>query len=451
MYKTPLLIFLILFLGLTAFSAFGIPSPGNISAPLTQTLSSNGTQVKRGSLSVTKMTVGDRNASNPSVANLTSNGKLGLNFSGSDLNSNPVEALDVHGGIHIAGPAELGAFICADSTGALSPCGSVEFKFDGKNCAFSGVPSMYNCGTTNMNAPYITKEFKVPTGVNVITVELWGAGGAGYGLSNSTRNYSPDSDVNYSSTCGSGTYACIIGGSASFMNGGATLLRAKGGYGATSAHTGASGGGYDIASGITSIASVPGASGGNGDAVSGTATVSYNAFFCGTTSYNIQIPVGGGDGGIGGKSGSGSSTPGGKGGHAGSNLMTLSQADRCAGMNTPQNGKGYLGENGRNGIQGSGGSGAGGKGGKADQNINTLCGTSCTPADQGYAGGGGGGYVKATVSVTPGTIYTVKLSHGGDELGGAEGGSCILNFYKTDCTFGASSGNGSHSYAQITY
>lgn len=458
MKKIPILIFLFIFVAFSAISAYGAPTSGvsttsaAVPAPLTQTLSSNGTQIKHGSISVTKMLVGDLGASSPTVAVLTSDGKLGLGFSGSNP-LDPTEALDVHGAIDILGTADNGTNICADSSGALAPCGSIQFPFDGKDCSYGSNGILYTCGSANMNAAYITKEFKVPVGVTSLTVELVGAGGAGYGINNSTYNNSPDSDINYSGTCSSGSYSCIIGGSTYLLasNGSTILLRAKGGYGATSSHAGASGGSFTISSGngITDTGSASGGSGGNGDAAAGTPTT--QTVTCNSTNYSARIPVSGGDGGLGGKSGNGTDTPGGKGGHKGSDLTTLNSADLCNNVNTPENGKGYLGENGISGAYGNGGSGAGGKGGKADQNINTLCGGSCTAADQGYAGGGGGGYAKATIPVTPGTYYKIKISHGGNVQSTSEVTSYTLNFFKSVPTLGALSGNGGSGFAKITY
>jgi hypothetical protein len=458
MKKSFTIFYIVTFLLFVASSvygtAFGSPSAEGVPAPLTQVSSASGTQYKRGGIAVTKLNAGNLNVSNPSITKFTSTGKLGVAFSGSYLNSNPTEALDVHGLITISDNSQPGMFLCSNSSGTLTPCGATEYFYDGKNCSYNN-SGVYQCGSTNTSSPSVTKQFKVPTGVTSINVELWGAGGAGYGTGNSSKNYSPDVDVNYSSTCSSGGYSCIIGGSTYFLdtNGTSIIFRAKGGYGATSAHTGASGGGYSVssASGIIDHTSTSGTSGTGGTSPSGTPSVSYSAFICGVTSYNAYYAIDGGDGGSGGKSGSGSVTPGGAGGHAGANILTLPLSDICAGVSTPQNGKGYLGENGLNGVYGSGGSGAGGKGGKSDQNVNNLCNGSCTAADQGYAGGGGGGYVNASITVTPGQVYTIKLSHSGNVQGLTETTTCILNFYSDSCAYGANSGNGSPSYARITY
>lgn len=468
MKKNPLLIFILVFLTFSSLVAYGSPlgsvntQSATVPAPLTQALSSNGIQSKRGGISVVGMTVGDLNASSPSVAKLTTTGKLGLAFTGSAINNNPTEALDVHGAIDIMGPAQEGTSICADNTGALAPCGFLKFNFDGKDCYYSSTTN-YTCGTANMNKAFITKEFKVPVGITNITVELWGAGGAGYGINNSISNNSPDADVNYSSTCSNGSaYDCIIGGSAYLLDAvNSVVLRAKGGYGATSSHTGANGGGYTISSGsITDLGSISGGAGGDGSSTTGTSST--GSFFCGTTSYTYKIPNNGGDGGVGGKSGYGSTTPGGRGGHGGSNLGQLintygltyfcnnSPTDILSGLR-------YYGENGIDGSYGNGGSGSGGKGGDADKSKSALCGSSgrptCNSADIGYSGGGGGGYVNAIVPVTPGTIYKIKLSHGGNAQGKSEDTTIISrSFYDEGSgAKGATSGNGSPSYAQISF
>lgn len=278
-------------------------------------------------------------------------------------------------------------------------------------------------------------------------------------------DYSPDNDNNCSSY---GYYNCASGGSAIFYdtNGSTELLRAKGGHLATAKHTGGEGGKIDTSTDISSNSKIlssskkDGESGGAGE--NGKAKDTSQTFKCDTTTYTATIGGDGGVGGYGGKAGNGGNTPGGVGGKGGSSILELSSAYRCGEKYSDNEGKGYLSEGGINGQFGSGGSGAGGIGGFSDKggyledtDGDSLCiykNSTCDPSGQGYAGGGGGGYLKAKVKVTGGQTYTIKLSHGGKIQGMTENKGTLWCYtrVKDKCFGGSYSGSGSGAYAKIT-
>ncbi len=395
-------------------------------------------QAKNGSIGVTKMLVGDLSTNTPTLAKFTSTGLLGVMLPSS---ANPSEALDVNGSIRLSDLNIPNRSVCADKDGTFINCGFAEYKYTG-------------------NSTTSTETFTVPSGITSLTVELWGAGGSGYGAYNSAE-HSPD---DYAYCISAGDYYCISGGSTFFYdknNSSTVLFQAKGGKGPTSSTTGGGGGSTYVKSGITATTTTNGAQGGAGS--SGASTTN-GSITCSGTTQTTKKPGAGGNGGTGGKSGDGFSTPGGLGGLAGIALTSFSTtALKCADYDdgsTPRRGLGFLGDNGFTGIYGAGGSGGGGRGGDADLDKNNTCATnvfggntvSCASAASGYAGGGGGGYIKATISVTPGDTYNIKLSHGGVPQGRVETTGCFLNaHWGGTCDVGSMSGEGSPGYARLSW
>ena len=436
------------------------PPDGNISAPITQLPSA---QVKTGGLAIDNFLVGD--LINPiGFGVFTATGKLGLNMgiTGSGID-NPTEALDVNGLIRLSYLDVSGAPICADENGELEKCSNavnnnfVIYQHDGDN-----------------SQPYETETFTVPAGVTSITVELWGAGGAGR-VEYITQSDSPDNS-NY---CAVGsTYGCQGGGSAILLesNGTTQILRARGGGTPTSPHSGGIGGSVqsgDISNNSkivgNSVETINGENGGNGQMV-GTPFSTFN-FSCNSVNYSVKIGNNGGEGGYGGRSGNSSRAPGGLGGRGGFGPDSLIPEYRCDPVWPFGDGFGFVSPGGIDGFFGTGGSGPGGFGGQSDPDYSSVdCDQNpiynptfigCVPPKQGYAGGGGGAYVKAVLNVTEGETYKIKLSHKGTANLFSEDLLILCWTGRNNCSFwgpvkfsswsGTLSGDGSPATARITY
>lgn len=429
------------------------PLSDNIPAPITQLPVG---QVKDGYLGVNKFVVGDYTHDKSNWVIFTSTGKLGLKYI-ADVNSIPsiTENLEVDTGkVRLSEISTAGVAVCADAKGTLTKCQTTTFSHSG-----------------NDSKAYETYTYKVPAGVTKITVELYGAGGTGYHQSASSYDRSPDDYNNCAATSG-GIYNCSSGGSAFVydinsdptQNTKGVLAQAKGGHVALGAHTGGKGGTTSVSSSskILSKSTQNGEDGGAGS--NGASSDSSQTFYCGSKGpYTATIGGNGGLGGYGGNAGpTGGKTPGGNGGRGGFGLFDLDTVLRCAETPSLYNGKGALSEGGLDGQFGSGGSGAGGIGGFSDKggdltdnNGDALCkysGANCSTAEQGYAGGGGGGYTKTQLEVKGGEVYTIKLSHGGEMRSMTEDKGGVWCYYvsKWSCHSGSYSGNGSGAYAKVT-
>ncbi|MCC6323597.1 hypothetical protein IT400_02265 [Candidatus Nomurabacteria bacterium] len=440
-----------LFFGYVVFAdPSGKPIDPNVDLPITQL---NSTQTKSGALIVNKFLVGDWKDSKGNFVVMNSLGMLGIKETTSSIN-NMSEYLEVESGkVRLSELSVPNVDVCADSKGTLVQCQTTIFSHSGDD-----------------TKPYETYSFKVPAGATKLIVELYGAGGAGYSMNR--NDWSPD-ETNHPACSQTGQYVCDNGGSAIFYdsNGKDEILRALGGKSATSKHVGGAGGSYSI-SGSSKIDTIiekkEGETGGNGE--NGGSPDTSKTFKCDIT-YNATIGGYGGQGGVGGRAGHGGLTPGGPGGKGGASILDLSFDDRCSGYgNNTFNGKGFLSENAANGQFGAGGAGGGGMGGYSDRggsierigtnpteyaDKDSLCSTggTCPKADQGYAGGGGGGYIKAVIKgVKGGEVYNIKLSHGGKVQGWTEdkGQAWCYFMQKYSCFGGSYSGNGSGAYAKIT-
>lgn len=388
-------------------------------------------QVKNGKIGVDKFLVGDWTAFSGTFAKFTSDGKLGVALNGGD---NPSESLDVNGSIRLGALSVPNRSICADKDGNLTTCGFAEYYY-GQSCRYTN--GVYGCDSPTTTASYTTAEFKVPTGVSSITVEVFGSGASGWAYYNSNQSKDGGSTIFYDT------------------NGTTALLTANGGNKPSSANSGGSGGTASVsnASKVSGSSTKTGGTGGDGDTAGGKST--YN-LTCAGTSYATRVPGDGGNGGEGGKSGNGSPTPGGLGGHKGIPLRDLDTTEQCISYDNGR-GQGYLGDDGVKGVFGSGGSGGGGRGGSADRDIDYLCTdynySYCNDSTRGFSGGGGGGYAKATISVSAGQIYKLRLAQGG-YLDGVrtEVQTCWLNYhYSGTCTTGSLSGDGGDGYAKISW
>lgn len=430
-YKKSFSIALVLTLLLVSSIVF---SYGN-ELPITQKPVS---QSKNAGLAINKLVVGNLD-SPQKLARATSSGWLGLGLPISGSLTNPTVPLDVRGAIRLSELKEPSRQVCASKDGDILDCGFQEFSY-GENCT----PS------TCSQASSIHK-FTVPTGVTSITVELWGAGGMGYSTDTPTLySRSPDSH----STCLQGSnYYCPSGGSSYLYdaNGSSTILaRAYGGKAPSSDTTGGAGGITEIPpnSKVSTIASASGSNGGVGGNGESSST---SSIYCGSTQRTLRNGGIGGVGGNGGSSGSGgASILGAIGGFFGASA-------NCEIPSAPNTGLPFKGKDGYDGIRGSGGSGASGHGGSAYIDlVSQICHNSnCLSSENGYTGGGGGGYVKVLVTpVTPGQTYTIELSHGGEitnsYVPSTSGLPCDFST-KWTCSQDVKSGKGGPGFARISY
>ncbi len=436
-----------LFVGTSVYSApSGKPVSPNQSAPITQL---DFTQVKEALLAVNDLIVGDFKNVPTSLTIFNPAGMLGINMPVTDLAKIPTitDTLEVGaGGVRLAEISTAGVPVCADSQGTLIKCQTATFTHSGDD-----------------TKPYETYTYKVPDGVTKITVELHGAGGAGYFESANSFDRSPDNYTGCGKKSG-GNYSCASGGSAFFYDtdGSKIILQAKGGQVATGEHTGGNGGTTVTSSHPKIISVIKNQDGGDGDiGLSGQASDTSQKFTCGPIQYTATIGGNGGQGGDGGGSGIGSLTPGGFGGRGGFSLLDLYPSTvKCDEFHSFYEGKGSLSIGGADGQFGAGGSGAGGmggysdRGGDLDKDNDSLCvnNSNCTSSEQGYAGGGGGGYTKAQLDVKGGETYTLKLSHGGEVQTFTENKGTVWCYYQTKwtCNGGSYSGNGSGAYAKVT-
>lgn len=451
-----IVIMFVLFAGTVVYSApSAAPIGKNTDVPITQLAVG---QTKDATLTVNSFLVGNWKYSPADLVMFTTSGKLGIKMPVTDISKLPslTDTLTVgSGGVRLAEISTAGVAVCADSKGTIIKCQTATFSHSGDD-----------------TKPYETYTYKVPDGVTNITVELYGAGGAGYFESTSSYDRSPDNYSGCGKTSG-GKYNCASGGSAFFydIDGSTKILQAKGGQVATGKHTGGKGG-VAVTNSHTKIVSSTkteenGGDGGSGD--SGKSSDTSQTFNCGTYGpYTATIGGGGGVGGHGGRSSSaGGLTPGGFGGRGGFSLLDLYPSNvKCDEFHSAYEGKGSLSVGGSDGQFGAGGSGAGGIGGFSDRggdfgvtsgtpnDKDSLCayGANCPSSEQGYAGGGGGGYTKAQLNVKGGETYIIKLSHGGEIQGFTENKGTVWCYYQTKwtCNGGSYSGNGSGAYAKVT-
>lgn len=437
-----------LFVSTVVYSA---PSSGpvgkNADLPITQL---DVSQTKDATLTVNSFLVGSWKYSPADLVMFTTSGKLGVKMPVTDISNLPTltDALTVgSGGVRLAEISTAGVAVCADSKGTIIKCQTATFSHSGDD-----------------TKPYETYTYKVPDGVTKITVELYGAGGAGYFDGANSYDRSPDNYSGCGKTSG-GKYNCSSGGSAFFydIDGSTQILQAKGGQVATAEHTGGKGGAKVTNSHSKIISIIANEDGGDGGAGDNGKNYSTGSLKCGANNYTVRIGGEGGVGGYGGRSSSaGGLTPGGSGGKGGSTLLEVDPFKVCFEEPSYKNGKGYLSSSSVDGQFGAGGSGAGGIGGYSDKGgdltysagdaLCTYSGANCPSAEQGYAGGGGGGYTKAQIYVKGGETYILKLSHGGEVQGITEdkGNVWCYTTTKWTCSSGSYSGNGSGAYAKVT-
>lgn len=426
---------------IVSISSASVPQ-NDLSLPITQLSNS---QIKKGGLSLSELIVG--NLTNYFKFLKTKNGFLGIALPESE--SEPKEALDVNGSIRLSVLNIPNRKVCATKNGDITTCGSSEFHY-GKDCSYNQSGNL-SCSNSSGTAVYSVQEFKVPEGVTKMTVEVWGAGGAGFDIAGDY--HAPDT---YNNCYYSDTYNCSDGGNGTFIFGSTELIKSFGGKAARAKNTAGVGGGtFYNSSWVNLIQKVENADGGVGYDGGNPETKNIT---CGSNNYVVTIGGSGGEGGKGGLANSSSGILGAQGPSVNKALFDLDVNDQCA-ANFPgviYTGLTYKFFHGNNGLPGSGGSGASGLAGGSDlYPIGSGCYIDpqlCTPSKKGFAGGGGGGYVKGEINVTPGDIYKFKLYRGG--VAKTYGEKFFPNPDKmwlcSDC-YGPKSGNGGNAWARISY
>lgn len=261
---------------------------------------------------------------------------------------------DVQGNIKSDTLASTGTKkVCADSTGVLGLCSGDTFSF------------IY---TSDGN-------LVIPSNISSMTVELWGGGGA------SQSRITGNSD----------------GGDTSFNDYGTKIIAGGGKKGTSSG--GGAGGTYTAPSDskYTYITKTNGSSGTAGGTAGGMHL--NDPIVCGS----IYIGDTAGAGGAGGASGGVSGPSGGTVGSPGS-ITGIS-----CGSNVIHGGS-YGGSGTTPASYGVGGSGIGGTGGSSGD---TYSGDPQLTGENGFSGGGGGAYIKVTISVTAGEYYSFTVGRGG--------------------------------------
>lgn len=386
---------------------------------------------------------------------INSDGKMAIG-SGTPPSSSSNTALDIVGTTGVKGTIRIKNLersggsgnreIYADSSGKIVYAGLKEFT------------------NTTQESEY--KSFIVPDGVTSVTIEVYGAGGAGYQDSNVDRSWIVNGDNSY-----------VVGNDRS---GGSFSIVASGGQAPINFASTGAGGSASTSSTNNKIKSVPSAitsNGGNGGAPSstwsGTAVRWGLAGNCSGTSYSVMRGKVGNTGGSGGAPYGGSGVSGGAGASpdpnssfsGGYNFLTVNNTPDCNYKDTISSD--YLrtaltlvvaGNNGSNGASyGAGGSSFGGGGGRSGvvPSGSTII-TDLAGIQSAY-GGGAGGYAKATVNTNGGETFYIKIGHKGvPEVNCLTsqppfGGGSTLPYCKDLKSLGALSGSGVGGYVKITY
>lgn len=408
-------------------------------------------QVKNGPLNAVGILMG--NYSQGSYSTINSQGRMsvgaGSNNTGGALyinNNNSYVTNSLIGSIRSSSLSWTGGLtfehpVCADENGKLILCGVNGQRLFGDSGAG---------GSTEYET------FVVPPGVSSITVEVVGGGGAGYGSKNSEGTGFDDGEDSY-----------LIGENISLI--------ARGGTGASTTVDGGKGG-EAISNG--SVSGLVKVDGDNGDTVSSTINPpNYYSTPISCSGFNY-FPIEGGlgnVGGKGGKAGSGNQAMGGTGGprgpmasyeYNGSPSWTFLTTSACNPiiLDNTSDEISYVptsikynrkGGNGGDGANGGGGGGFGGRGGASaiaqqPQFCDDIVSDLSFNCDGGLSvpGGGGGGYVKATIAVTSGQTFHIKVGKGGSpQSNSCTGTNCALK----EIGGGAVSGKGGNGYIKITY
>lgn len=419
--------------------------PSDISTNVEEVLNvGDATQIKAGDMKVLAFMAGEY--AKPTIGNFATISNLGIMTIGktSTPDVSTGIALDIGGTTGVLGTIRSKDLVsggsrevCADSSGKIIFC-TKEKEFT----------------STSYLSDYYG--LMVPDGVTSMTVELYGAGGAGFAKNNPTSGADD--------------------GQSSYLIGDNVTLIAEGGKGADLPDAGGKGGiatanGSDIDTKVTQVT----INGGDG-----TAPGSFNSSptqigasdKCSGITYLVVQGANGNTGGKGGKPYNGANANGGSNGTAAQtygtfkgsawNFNTTSNfikdpvdcnyagqtSDNFVAGQYINNRPGGDGEDGAS--YGAGGAGFGGKGGLSavDTSINN---SPKYKGGEAGSGGGAGAYVKATVKTTPGSTYYVKVGYHGVPQNPSCNGSGGSNSCLNELGGGAKPGAGSNGYIKVTF
>jgi hypothetical protein len=429
---------LLLAVGASYVSATSRPSNTSSNGPVTLNTGTSD-QTKPGSLKTLAFIAGDYASQNKTGINFALIDNLGIMSIG--RNNTPSSSLGL--GLDIGATTGIKGTIRAkdlESSGTREVCVDANGKliFCSKEKEFV---------STNYASDYYG--LMVPDGVTSMTVEVYGAGGAGYAKDN-IQTGTDDGQSSY-----------IIGD-------GVTII-AEGGKGADSSTAGGKGGDAIFSgSKITSQTKTIGGDGTTPGTYNPTPIQIGSSDKCGGINYMV---VKGADGNVGGKGGKPYNGANSNGGYAGDaaptygsswNFNTTSSfiqdpvdcnyvsqtSDDYVASQYKNNRPGGDGENGAS--YGAGGAGFGGKGGLSAVDININNCAKCL-GGQASSGGGAGAYAKATFSTNAGATYYLKVGYRGIPKTPSCSGSMGTNTCLNDLGGGAKSGSGADGYIKITY
>ena len=366
--------------------------------------------------------------------------------------------LDINGFVKSAagsvfGDARIGGKITSASLIHSGTSTEICTNANGHIVLCTGGPSTYP-NTFVDKTPGGAEQFAVPQGVTEMVVEIWGAGGGGY--------YYQNTDTGATHNCVSNTVSIDRNGNpttfVSATNSSYLNLNAGGGRcgyltsGFQKNYIGGPGG--DASASGTLINGTPivvdGKTGGSGSPGDTFTTI--------TCPHSDTLVLGGrgGSGGSGGASGPiVSFTPEGGKYALGSTVICFTGSSGGLGVNNPVSGP-YPPDVSISSDPGTGGSGAPGTAGETFLGYSFGdCGTArICDGGRGTPGGGGGGYIKAVVSVSGGEVYNYSVGsalQNSSSYGGPAGFTTCSSGWKTVFNCGSLSGYGAHGQVKISY
>ncbi len=434
-------------IALVASHVMAVARPTSVTTQGIVVLHTGGNQTKDGSISVNTFMAGDyASTTNENVAVIDIVGRMAV---GKKTTTTGI-ALDVKGTTGILGTIRSSALafsgsglrpLCTSDKGVIILCGTTEFT----------VTKTTNPDTKTSTYTY----FVIPPGVTSMQVEMFAGGGAGWTESNGAKT-SDDGDSSY--VKGNGIDLTVWGGTGAVNH--TTSVGGKGGQlvnnsssGKVTINTnksGEDGTGATLASG-----GIPNQEG----PTKRCSGVDYYPMRGGPGTYG---GLGGKAGPYGGKASGGAS---GIAGYMGSSEYQNPSTTWSFKGTTDYTSDGYmsgnydgarvldrLGKAGANGVLGGGGGGGGSAGGVSALSDTSDCSglsgsDNCKGSSLYGTGGGAGGYVKATLTVTPGEALYIKVGTGGV----ADPNACGGNNQQSCFSMPKTGGSGGDGYIKITY